>query len=47
MAKKKCYRVQVGAAKLGLISKCMSHKEAKKISRLIDKGGMRVFVLWP
>ena len=38
MVKKKCYRVQVGPWKYGLISKCMIRKEADKVSHWINNG---------
>ena len=44
MAKKKCFRVQVGDAKLGLISKCLTKKDAEMIGRMINQGGMYVWV---
>lgn len=44
MSKRKtCYRVQVGTG-LGLISKCMSKKEADKIRKFVDTGGMMSWV---
>ena len=45
MAKKKlCYRVQVGAAKLGLVSKCMDKKTADKMRKFVDTGGLMSWV---
>ncbi len=35
---KKCYRVQVGAYKLGLMSKCMSKKKAETTRNRISQG---------
>ncbi|GAG07124.1 unnamed protein product [marine sediment metagenome] len=43
--KKKCYRVQVGPWKYGLLSKCMPKKDAEKISHWIDNGWLRAWVL--
>ena len=44
MAKRKiCYRVQVGTG-LGLISKCMSKKEAETIRKFVDTGGMMSWI---
>ena len=43
MAKKVCYRVQVGSG-LGLISKCMVKKRAERFQRLVDTGGMQSWV---
>ena len=41
-----CYRIQVGTG-LGLLSKCLSKKDAEKYARFIDKGGMQVYVIAP
>ena len=41
--KKVCYRVQVGSG-LGLESKCISKRRAKKFQRLVDTGGMMSWV---
>jgi len=44
MAKRKTgYRIQVGSG-LGLVSKCMPKEQAERFQRLIDTGGMHVWV---
>ena len=43
MSKKSCYRIEVGSG-LGLVSKCMEKKRAEGFHRLIDTGGMQVFL---
>lgn len=35
---KKCYRVQVGAYKLGLMSKCMTKKAADNLQHFLTQG---------
>jgi len=45
--RKACYRVQVGDLYFGLVSKCLTKKEAEWMQGKIDKGEILSWVLTP
>ena len=45
MAKKECYRVQIGSGLIFQMSKCFSKSEANSIAQMIEQGRYNTYVI--